>query len=63
MYPGVHSQTTPDKPAVVMAGSGEVVTYRDLDERSTRLARLWRSHGLAPGDHVAIFSENQSRYF
>ena len=63
MYPGAHSQTTPDKAAILMAGSGEVVTYRELDERSNRLARLWRSHGLAPGDHVAIFSENQSRYF
>lgn len=63
MYPGAHSHTMPDKPAILMAGSGEVVTYRELDERSNRLARLWRSHGLAPGDHVAIFSENQPRYF
>ncbi len=63
MYPGAHSHTTPDKPAILMAGSGEVVTYRELDERSNRLARLWRSHGLAPGDHVAIFSENQPCYF
>ena len=63
MYPGAHSQSTPDKPAVIMAGSGEVVTYRELDERSNRLARLWRDRGLSVGDHVAIFSENQARYF
>src|SRR3546814_613911 len=62
VYPGVHAQSTPDKPALIMGGSGEVVTYRQLDERSNQLARLWRDHGLAPGDHVAIFSENNARF-
>jgi len=62
MYPGVHATTTPDKPALIMGSTGEVVTYRELDERSNQLARLWRDHGLQPGDHVAIFSENHPRY-
>jgi long-chain acyl-CoA synthetase len=62
MYPGVHATITPDKPALIMGGTGEVVTYRELDERSNQLARLWRDQGLQPGDHVAIFSENQPRY-
>ena len=30
----IHAAETPDKPAVIMARSGEVVTYRQLDERS-----------------------------
>ncbi len=63
MYPAVHARTHPDKPAIVMAGSGETISYAELDRRSTQLAHLWRSHGLAPGDHVAIFSHNQARYF
>lgn len=63
MYPGAHAATRPDHPAVVMAGSGEVVTYRQLDDRSNQLARLWQGHGLVAGDHVAIFSENQPRFF
>ncbi|MFP5579780.1 MAG: AMP-binding protein [Acidimicrobiia bacterium] len=62
MYPGVHAENTPDKPALIMGGSGEVVTYRQLDERSNQLAHLWRDHGLQPGDHVAIFSENQPHF-
>src|SRR2546429_270805 len=30
MYPATHAATTPDKPAQIMAGSGEVVTYAQL---------------------------------
>ena len=63
MYPGHWAQVTPDKPAVVMAGTDNVVTYRELDERSTRLARFWHAAGLRPGDGVALFMENQPRFF
>jgi len=62
MYPAVHAATTPDKAALIMGGTGEIVTYAELDGRSNQLARLWRDQGLSPGDHVAIFSENQPRY-
>jgi len=63
MYPGEHAKNTPDKPAVVMAKSGAIVTYRELDERSTRLAHLWRDAGLRRGDHVALLADNDPRYF
>jgi long-chain acyl-CoA synthetase len=63
VYPRVHATRSPDKPALVMAGSGEVVTYRELDERSCRLARLFWDAGLRAGDHVAVFMENHPRYF
>lgn len=58
MYPGVHSQTNPDKPAVIMAGSGQVVTYRDLDDSSRRLAVALHDLGLRKGDVVAMLSDN-----
>jgi len=61
-YPGVHAVTQPDKPAIIMAGTGEVQTYRELDERSNQLAHLLRAQGLQRGDHVALFMENQIRY-
>ena len=61
-HPGVHAATRGDHPAIVMAGSGETLTYRELDERSNRLAHLLRAAGLAPGDHMAIFMENQIRF-
>lgn len=62
MFPGATAAATPDKPAVVMASTGQVVTHRELDDRSNQLARLWREHGLVPGDHVAVFMENHPRY-
>ena len=63
MYPGVHADVTPDKPAVIMAGSGRTVTYGELDERSTRLANFLIAHGLRPGDHVALLSDNDPAVF
>src|SRR5215470_6252174 len=62
MYPGTFAQTTPDKPAVIMAGSGRVVTYGELDDESIRLARAYRSAGLQPGDRVAVLMDNDPRY-
>jgi fatty-acyl-CoA synthase len=62
MYPGHWAQVTPDKPAVVMAGTDEVVTHRELNERSIRLARVWHDAGLRAGDGVAVFLENHPRF-
>ena len=59
MYPGVHAATHPDKPAVIMADTGQALTYQQLEERSLRLANDFRSRGLVPGDHVAIAVENR----
>src|SRR5215217_2548321 len=63
MHPYLHAQTHPDKPAYIMAASGETVTYRQLDRQSNRIAQLFRSLGLKAGDHVALFLENNARFF
>ena len=62
MHPGVHAATQPDKAAYVMARSGEIVTYRTLDEGSNRLAQVLRDRGLQPGDSIAICMENNATY-
>ena len=46
MYPGKHAGLRPDQPAVIMAASGEVLTYGQLERRSNRLAHLLRANGL-----------------
>lgn len=62
MYPGKYADQHPDKPAFIMAESGEVVTYRDYEARCNRLAHLLRERGLQRLDHYAIFMENNVRY-
>ncbi len=57
-YPGAHAATDPDRPAQIMAATGEVTTFGELHEAATRLARLLsvrrvgagRSHGVLHGE-------------
>ena len=62
MYPGKYTQQHADRPAFIMASSGESMTYAELDARSNQLAHLLRAQGLMRLDHYAIFMENNSRF-
>src|SRR3954451_6240090 len=62
MYPGTFAAATPDRPAVVMGRSGEVVTYQQLERRSNRFAHYLRELDGASGDVVAVLMDNASRY-
>ena len=62
MYPGTFAAQHPDKAAIVMADTGETVTYGELEERSVRLAHVLHDAGLRPGDSVALLSENSPLY-
>jgi fatty-acyl-CoA synthase len=50
----------PTKPAVIHYG--HTLTYAELDEASDRFAALLASHGIAPGDRVAVFLPNLPQY-
>jgi long-chain acyl-CoA synthetase len=63
MHPSHHAKTHPDKPAWIMAASGETVTYGQLEARSNQGAHLFRSLGLVAGDGVALFMDNSPRYY
>ena len=62
MYPGAYAQKFADRPAFIMASSGEAVTYGELESRSNQLAHLLRANGLQRLGHYAVFMENNSRY-
>lgn len=62
-HPSHHARATPDKPAVVMARSGETVSYRDLEARSNQGAHLFRKLGLQRGDRIALLLDNCAEYF
>lgn len=63
MYLGSFPQTQPDKPAAIRPSTGDVRTFRELEDRSNRLAQLLHAHGLRPGDHVAMYLENHLTFF
>ncbi len=62
LHPCHHALSTPDKPALVMARSGETVTYRELEARSNQGAQLFRALGLTRGDAIALLMDNNARY-
>ena len=37
MHPILHAQSSPDRPAVIMAGTGQAVTYGEMDASANRL--------------------------
>ncbi|WP_283254038.1 AMP-binding protein [Rhodococcus sp. USK13] len=63
MFPGVHAVTSPDRPAVVMSGSGRSLTYRELNENSAKFARVLHDLGLRKGDVFAFVSDNAPECF
>lgn len=63
MHPANHAKSTPDKPAIIMANSGKVITYAELDAQSNQVAQLLRARGIQIGDTIAICLENHPLYF
>jgi long-chain acyl-CoA synthetase len=63
MHPYVHAQAHPDKPAIIVAETGEVRSYKQLDEASNRVAQFWRAKGLRHDDVVAIMLDNTPDYY
>jgi long-chain acyl-CoA synthetase len=62
VYPGIWAEKTPDKPAILIAETGESMSYAELDEIANRLSRVFADAGFKPGDHVAFCMENRLEY-
>lgn len=63
MHPSVHAEAQPDKPALIMAATGDVTTYGELEAQSNRVAQLLRSRGIGIEDPVAVCLDNDAHYF
>jgi long-chain acyl-CoA synthetase len=63
MHPRLHAETHPDKPALILASSGDSITYAQLESRANRGAHTLRSLGLGNGDAVAISCDNRLEFF
>ena len=51
MHPAVIAQKTPDKPALIMAATGESLSFRQLNERSNQGAPT-SAYGHLPPPNV-----------
>jgi acyl-CoA synthetase (AMP-forming)/AMP-acid ligase II len=63
MHPRRFAAATPDKPAYVMTGTGEQVTYGELETRANQVAHWLRAQGVRTGDVVALMAENHPRFY
>jgi fatty-acyl-CoA synthase len=61
--PATYARERPDAPALVLARTGEQLTWRQLDEHSNQIAHLLRTLGLEEGDTVSLLIENHLRAF
>ena len=52
----------PDRPAIIMASNGQVITHAEHEAGANRLAHALRRHGLQKGDHYALFMENNNKF-
>ena len=57
------AEREPDRVAVVMADTGQEVTYSGLDRRSAHVAQLLHERGLRPDSAVAFLLENRPEVF
>ena len=62
-HPSHHAAVHPDRPAYIMARTGEIITYAMLDQWSNQGAQLFRSLGLKRGDTIALMLENVPRFY
>lgn len=60
MFSRSTAQQHPDRPAIIMASTGQVITHAQHESRANQLAHALRRHGLTKGDHFALFMENNN---
>ncbi|MCX6550617.1 MAG: AMP-binding protein, partial [Acidobacteria bacterium] len=60
---GERARLTPDKTALVWVPTGERFSYRELDDRATRMATAWiGACGFAAGDRVGLLAHNRVEF-
>ena len=63
MHPIQHAAARPDHPAVIMADTGDTVSFGEMDAAANRFAHLLRARGLQPEDAFAVLLENRPEFF
>ncbi len=58
-----HAEFRPNKEALVCAESGQRLTYAELHQQTLTAAATLHSLGVSKGDRVALFAQNDIRFF
>ncbi|MEY2943782.1 MAG: hypothetical protein RLY97_1796 [Pseudomonadota bacterium] len=61
-HPSCHALSQPEKLAMVLADTGEVMTYRQLDEGSNSVAHLLRGLGVIAGQRIGMMLRNSLEF-
>jgi acyl-CoA synthetase (AMP-forming)/AMP-acid ligase II len=61
-HPGIHAASRPDAPALIMAATGETISWAELRRRSVAAANMLHDLGLRAGDPVAFCIENRPEF-
>lgn len=61
-HPRDHAWANPDKPAIIMGGSGQTINYAELEVLSNRVAQLLRANGIGIGDKISVCLDNHPMY-
>jgi len=62
LHSRIHAKNDPEKPAYIMAKTGEVVTFGQLEKRANQCSHYFRDIGLHPKDHICILMENNLHF-
>ncbi len=61
-HPWQHQVNQPHKPAIIMADTGESLTYDQLMRHAAQTSRLLAELGCTRGDSIALLSENNATF-
>ena len=62
-HPRAYASVAPHKPAVIVAETGEILSYGDLERAANKGAHFLRRLGLQSGDTIALWLPNIPAYF
>ena len=61
-HPRQHLPTLANKPAYIMADTGQAVTYQELEDQANQVAHAFRKLGIQAKDHVGMMLENHPKF-
>ena len=62
MHPRLYAQSHPEKPALIMAETGQQRTYAELESQGNRGAQFLRKCGIQNGDIIALWARNSLEF-